>query len=53
MCVCRSAGDGSTPEGSPRKPEDIVTEIWLDVFGRDDEDGQGKASAPAGAATTD
>ncbi len=40
-------------EGSARKPEDIVTEIWLEVFGSAAEgDGQGKATAPAGAAPT-
>jgi MoxR-like ATPase len=39
-------------EGSARRPEDIVTELWLDVFGREEGDGEGKASAPAGAART-
>src|SRR6478609_3897122 len=47
--VVALAGRLRLREGSARKPEDIVTEIWLGVFGRDDEDGQGKAAAPAGA----
>jgi MoxR-like ATPase len=39
-------------EGTSRNSEDIVTEIWYEVFGRDEAeaDGQGKATAPAGAA---
>ncbi|MCU1502461.1 MAG: hypothetical protein JWM12_1815 [Ilumatobacteraceae bacterium] len=42
-------------EGTSRIPEDIVTEIWFEVFGRDDADQLpeatgGKATAPAGAA---
>jgi MoxR-like ATPase len=40
-------------EGSNRNPEDIVTEIWFEVFGGDaDADGaaSGKATAPTGAA---
>ncbi len=42
-------------EGLARTPEDVVTELWESVFGRvasDAGDGEGKASAPAGAATT-
>ena len=41
-------------EGTSRNSEDIVTEIWFEVFGRDGSeiDGQGKATAPAGAAPT-
>ena len=40
-------------EGSARKPEDIVTEIWLErVRPRRRRDGQGKAAAPAGAHPT-
>ncbi|MFT3851423.1 MAG: MoxR family ATPase [Ilumatobacteraceae bacterium] len=35
-------------EGSLRKPEDIVVEIWTEVFGREDD--EGKVTAPAGAA---
>ncbi len=39
-------------EGSSRNPEDIVTEIWFDVFGRDEsaDAAAGKATAPVGAA---
>jgi MoxR-like ATPase len=39
-------------EGSTRNPEDIVTEIWFDVFGRDEptDAAAGKATAPVGAA---
>ena len=37
-------------EGSPRTSEDIVTEIWLDVFGREvDEGDTGKVRPPTGA----
>ena len=37
-------------EGSGRTAEEIVTELWQDVFGRADHDGdQGKAGAPTGA----
>jgi MoxR-like ATPase len=42
-------------EGMARTPEDVVTELWESVFGRvasDQGDGEGKAIAPAGAATT-
>jgi MoxR-like ATPase len=46
------AGRVRLREGSTRRPEDIVTELWLDVFGREEDDGEGKASAPAGAART-
>jgi MoxR-like ATPase len=54
--VVALAGRLRLREGSVRKPEDIVTEIWRDVFGRDDEpedaDGPGKATAPTGADRT-
>ncbi len=37
-------------EGSARTTEDIVTELWQDVFGRVEGDGdRGKAGAPTGA----
>ncbi len=37
-------------EGSARTTEEIVTELWLDVFGRVEPDGDpGKAGAPTGA----
>jgi MoxR-like ATPase len=38
-------------EGSTRSTEDIVRELWVEVFGRQDDDGsnEGKASAPTGA----
>ena len=37
-------------EGSNRTPEDIVTQIWQDVFGRaDGENSAGKVGAPSGA----
>ena len=38
-------------EGSTRSAEDIVRELWVEVFGRQDDDGtnEGKASAPTGA----
>ena len=37
-------------EGSARTAEDIITEIWQDVFGRVAGDAQeGKAGAPTGA----
>ena len=37
-------------EGSARTTEDIVREIWADVFGVQNEDGrEGKAGAPTGA----
>ena len=40
-------------EGSVRTAEDIITEIWSDVFGRVDEDGDGgKAGAPTSRGTT-
>lgn len=40
-------------EGSTRRPEDIVTELFNDVFGKDEtEGGGGKAMAPTGAART-
>jgi MoxR-like ATPase len=36
-------------EGSARTTEDVVRELWQDVFGRtDSEGGQGKAGAPTG-----
>lgn len=39
-------------EGSVRTAEDIITEIWHDVFGRVDEDGDGgKAGAPTSRGT--
>ncbi len=39
-----------TREGSVRTAEDIVREIWFDVFGtHDDEAPEGKAGAPTGA----
>ena len=48
--VVALAGRLRLREGSARKPEDIVTEIWLGVFGRDGRRmAQGKATAPAGA----
>lgn len=40
-------------EGSVRTPEEIVTEIWQDVFGKvDGEGGEGKAGAPMSRGTT-
>ena len=38
-------------EGSTRSTEDIIRELWVEVFGRQDDDGsnEGKASAPTGA----
>ena len=40
-------------EGSVRTPEEIVTEIWQDVFGRVEGDGgEGKAGAPTTRGTT-
>ena len=38
-------------EGSTRSAEDIVRELWVAVFGKQDDDGtnEGKASAPTGA----
>jgi MoxR-like ATPase len=38
-------------EGTTRSAEDIVRELWTDVFGRKDDPGsnEGKASAPTGA----
>lgn len=40
-------------EGSVRTPEEIVTEIWQDVFGRVEGDGgEGKAGAPTNRGTT-
>lgn len=40
-------------EGSVRTPEEIVTEIWQDVFGRVEGDGgEGKAGAPMSRGTT-
>jgi MoxR-like ATPase len=40
-------------EGSVRTPEEIVTEIWQDVFGRvEGEGGEGKAGAPMSRGTT-
>ncbi len=43
-------------EGGTRTSDEIIAELWLDVFGRDDEtedvpggDGAGKAGAPMGA----
>ena len=40
-------------EGSVRTPEEIVTEIWQDVFGRVEGDGSGgKAGAPTNRGTT-
>lgn len=40
-------------EGSVRTPEEIVTEIWQDVFGRvEGEGGEGKAGAPTNRGTT-
>ena len=50
--VVALAGRLRLREGSTRKPEDIVTEIWLDVFGREEDGGGGKATAPAGADRT-
>ncbi len=40
-------------EGTTRSTEDIVRELWLDVFGRKDDDGSstGKVDAPNGATT--
>ncbi|MEO5724745.1 MAG: MoxR family ATPase [Ilumatobacteraceae bacterium] len=38
-------------EGSTRRAEDIVTEIWYDVFGRDESVDDGGADADAGKAT--
>ena len=39
-------------EGSVRTPEEIVTEIWQDVFGRvEGEGGEGKAGAPTNRGT--
>lgn len=42
-------------DGCSRTPEEIVTEIWQEVFGRDDgpDGGAGKAGAPTGATTPD
>ncbi|MEY2966985.1 MAG: hypothetical protein RLY50_1035, partial [Actinomycetota bacterium] len=41
-------------EGSMRTSEDIVTEIWREVFGRttDGESGEGKATAPTRGTTS-
>ncbi len=40
-------------EGSVRSPEEIVTEIWQDVFGRVEGDGsEGKGGAPTSRGTT-
>jgi MoxR-like ATPase len=40
-------------EGSVRTPEEIVTEIWQDVFGRvEGEGGEGKAGAPMNRGAT-
>jgi MoxR-like ATPase len=42
-------------EGNSRTAEDIVTEIWTDVFGRTDADGdggEGKVSAPTRGTTS-
>ena len=38
-------------EGSTRSTEDIIRELWVEVFGKQDDDGsnEGKASAPTGA----
>ena len=38
-------------EGSTRSTEDIVRELWMQVFGKQDGDGstEGKANAPTGA----
>jgi hypothetical protein len=38
-------------EGVARSTEEIITELWQEVFGRLGEggDGQGKAGAPTGA----
>ena len=39
-------------EGSPRTPEDVVTEIWNEVFATPEDGGDtGKAPAPTGATT--
>jgi MoxR-like ATPase len=39
-------------EGSPRTPEDVVTEIWNEVFAKSEDGGDaGKAPAPTGATT--
>ena len=40
-------------EGTTRSTEDIVRELWLDVFGRTADDGSppGKVDAPNGATT--
>ena len=52
--VVALAGRVRLREGAARAPEDVITEIWYDVFGRPDapEDGSGagKAMAPQGAA---
>ncbi len=39
-------------EGTTRTAEEIVTELWAEVFGRQIEGGQGKAGAPTGATTS-
>jgi MoxR-like ATPase len=40
-------------EGSVRTAEEIVTELWQDVFGRTEAaDGSGKGSAPTGATSS-
>jgi MoxR-like ATPase len=37
-------------DGTTRKPEDIVTELWRDVFDSAPDDDEGKVIAPTGAA---
>jgi MoxR-like ATPase len=39
-------------EGATRTTEEIITELWADVFGRRAESGQGKAGAPTGATSS-
>jgi MoxR-like ATPase len=39
-------------EGATRTTEEIITELWADVFGRRSESGQGKAGAPTGATSS-
>ena len=40
-------------EGSVRTAEEVITEIWSDVFGRTEENGDGgKAGAPTSRGTT-
>jgi MoxR-like ATPase len=39
-------------EGATRTTEEIITELWAEVFGRVAEGGQGKAGAPTGATSS-